>query len=72
MGLHRDQRRLGKNPETAFGLDEKRDLNLVRSVRQAVGDDIAFMVDVGTHVKWNVAHAIQMTRRIRGIQDLLD
>jgi L-alanine-DL-glutamate epimerase-like enolase superfamily enzyme len=53
----------GKNPETAFGLDAKRDLLLVKMVREAIGDDVAFMVDVGTHVKWDVAHAIQMTRK---------
>jgi L-alanine-DL-glutamate epimerase-like enolase superfamily enzyme len=53
----------GKSAETAFGLDAKRDLQLVKTVREAVGPDVAFMVDVGTHVKWDVAHAIQMTRR---------
>jgi L-alanine-DL-glutamate epimerase-like enolase superfamily enzyme len=53
----------GKSAETAFGRDAGRDLLLVRKVREAVGPDIAFMVDVGTHVKWDVAHAIQMTRR---------
>jgi L-alanine-DL-glutamate epimerase-like enolase superfamily enzyme len=32
-------------------------------VREAVGEDVALMVDVGTHVKWDIAHAIQMTRK---------
>ena len=53
----------GKSAQTAFGLDAKRDLRLVAKVREAVGPDVEFMVDVGTHVKWDVAHAIQMTRR---------
>jgi len=53
----------GKSADTAFGLDAKRDLLLVRRIREAVGADTAFMVDVGTHVKWDVAHAIRMTRR---------
>jgi L-alanine-DL-glutamate epimerase-like enolase superfamily enzyme len=53
----------GKDPQTAFGLDAKRDLLLVKMVREAIGEDVAWMVDVGTHVKWDVAHAIQMTRK---------
>lgn len=53
----------GKSADTAFGLDAKRDLLLVKRIREAVGPDVAFMLDVGTHVKWDVAHAIRMTRR---------
>jgi len=53
----------GKSADTAFGLDAERDLLLVRKVREAIGPKVAFMVDVGTHVKWDVAHAIRMTRR---------
>jgi L-alanine-DL-glutamate epimerase-like enolase superfamily enzyme len=53
----------GKNPNTAFGLDAERDLLLVRTVRAAVPKEVSFVVDVGTHVKWDVAHAITMTRR---------
>jgi L-alanine-DL-glutamate epimerase-like enolase superfamily enzyme len=53
----------GKSAETAFGLDAGRDLLLVRKVREAIGPNVAFMVDVGTHVKWDVAHAIRMTRK---------
>ena len=53
----------GKNPETAFGRNPERDLLLVKSVREAVGDKVLYMVDVGTHVKWDVPHAIQMTRK---------
>ena len=52
----------GKSADTAFGLDAKRDLQLVKRIREAVGTDVAFMLDVGTHVKWDVAHAIRMTR----------
>jgi L-alanine-DL-glutamate epimerase-like enolase superfamily enzyme len=53
----------GKSAETAFGLDAARDLLLVRKVREAIGPNVAFMVDVGTHVKWDVAHAIRMTKK---------
>lgn len=53
----------GKSADTAFGMDAKRDLSLVKRIRDAVGPGTAFMLDVGTHVKWDVAHAIHMTRR---------
>ena len=53
----------GKSADTAFGLDAKRDLLLVSKIREAVGPHTAFMLDVGTHVKWDVPHAIKMTRR---------
>ncbi len=53
----------GKNPATAFGLNANRDLALVKLVREAIGNNVAYMVDVGTHVKWDIAHAIKMTRK---------
>lgn len=53
----------GKNAQTAFGLNAERDLLLVKTVRAAVGKDVSFVVDVGTHVKWDVAHAITMTKK---------
>jgi L-alanine-DL-glutamate epimerase-like enolase superfamily enzyme len=52
----------GKSPETAFGLDARRDLALVRALREAVGEDADLIVDVGTHVRWTVNHAIRMAR----------
>ena len=32
------------------------------TIREAIGPDVDLVVDVGTHVKWTVAHAIKMTR----------
>ena len=52
----------GKSPETAFGLDPKRDLALVSTIRDAVGPDTDVIVDVGTHVAWTPSHAIKMAR----------
>src|SRR5262249_32516906 len=43
--------------------DATRDLALVRKVREAIGPGVAFLLDVGTHVRWTVAHAVRMTRR---------
>jgi L-alanine-DL-glutamate epimerase-like enolase superfamily enzyme len=36
---------------------------MVKTVRAAVGKDVSFIVDVGTHVRWDVAHAITMTQK---------
>ena len=52
----------GKSPETCFGRDPKRDLALVSTIREAVGPDVDFIVDVGTHVRWTPSHAIAMAR----------
>ncbi len=52
----------GKSPETAFGLDPRRDLALVSTIRDAVGPDVDVIVDVGTHVAWTPSHAIKMAR----------
>ena len=52
----------GKRPEAAFGLDPKRDLAVVSTIRQAIGPEVDLVVDVGTNVKWTVAHAVKMTR----------
>jgi L-alanine-DL-glutamate epimerase-like enolase superfamily enzyme len=53
----------GKTAETAFGLNENRDLSLVKRIREAIGPETDFMLDVGTHVRWDAAHAIRMTRQ---------
>jgi L-alanine-DL-glutamate epimerase-like enolase superfamily enzyme len=53
----------GKSRETAFGLDEKRDMTVVQTIREAVGPDIDIVIDVGTHVEWSLQHAIHMIRR---------
>jgi L-alanine-DL-glutamate epimerase-like enolase superfamily enzyme len=52
----------GKRPEAAFGLDLKRDLAVVSAIRDAIGPDVDLVVDVGTHVKWTIAHAVKMTK----------
>jgi L-alanine-DL-glutamate epimerase-like enolase superfamily enzyme len=53
----------GRTPDTAFGLDARRDLSLVARIRNAIGDATDFMLDVGTHVRWDASHAIRMTRQ---------
>jgi len=53
----------GKKPSAVFGLDRNRDLELVRRVREVIGDNIDFVVDVlGARVKWDVPAAIERIR----------
>jgi len=64
----------GKAGEANLGTDDKRDLAYVKAVREAVGDNVDFMVDLGKKSRWDSAHAIRMTREferynIRWIED---
>jgi L-alanine-DL-glutamate epimerase-like enolase superfamily enzyme len=52
----------GKTRAASFGLDAKRDLAVVSTIRKAIGPDVDFVVDVGTHVKWTASHAIKMAQ----------
>jgi L-alanine-DL-glutamate epimerase-like enolase superfamily enzyme len=67
----------GSRPDAVFGDNRKRDLELVRRLREAIGDDVDLVVDVlGSRVKWSVPHAIQMVRefepyRLRWIEEPL-
>jgi L-alanine-DL-glutamate epimerase-like enolase superfamily enzyme len=67
----------GSRPDAVFGDNRKRDLQLVRTIREAIGDDVELVMDVlGSRVKWSVTHAIQMVRefepyRLRWIEEPL-
>jgi L-alanine-DL-glutamate epimerase-like enolase superfamily enzyme len=67
----------GANPDAVFGTNCKRDLELVRLIREAIGQEIDLVLDVlGARVKWSVPHAIQMIRdlepyRLRWIEEPL-
>src|SRR2546423_1562373 len=53
----------GKTPEDVFGLDRRRDLEVVRRVREIIGDGVQLVFDVlGARVKWDVPTAIQRFR----------
>ena len=50
----------GKKPEAVFGLDRKRDIELVTRIREVIGTEIELILDVlGARVKWDVPTAIQ-------------
>ncbi len=60
QGYHIVKGGWGKKPSAVFGLDRHRDLEMVKRVREVIGDDIEFVVDVlGARVKWDVPTAIQ-------------
>ena len=55
----------GMLPRKAFGIDADRDEAIVRTIREAIGDGVKLMVDVGRYVKWDAEHAISMVKRLR-------
>jgi len=67
----------GSRPDAVFGDNRKRDLELVRRIREAIGDDVELVMDVlGSRVKWSAPHAIRMVRefdayRLRWIEEPL-
>lgn len=60
----------GHDPATAFGRDETRDVAIARTVREAVGPDVALICDVVALAGWTPDHAIHMARRLHDVADL--
>lgn len=57
----------GTRPESVFGTNAARDLNLVRRIRDAIGDGPDLVLDVlGARVRWDVHTAIE---RIRAMEE---
>ncbi|MEW5979313.1 MAG: mandelate racemase/muconate lactonizing enzyme family protein [Acidobacteriota bacterium] len=53
----------GRRPDSVFGLNRQKDIELTRRVREAIGDDMELVLDVlGAQVKWDVPTAIQRFR----------
>ena len=52
----------GQDLSIAFGRDAKRDVAIVKVVREAVGPDAEIIVDVVAGSGWNANHAITMAR----------
>jgi L-alanine-DL-glutamate epimerase-like enolase superfamily enzyme len=53
----------GRDPATAFGTDQERDVAVVERAREAIGSDVALATDVSGRVHWTATHAIAMARR---------
>ena len=52
----------GHDLSIAFGRDPKRDVAIVRTMREAVGEDADIIVDVVAGSGWTASHAITMAR----------
>ena len=52
----------GKAGEANLGVDEKRDLAYVRTVREAIGEEADFIVDLGVKTRWNYASGLRLAR----------
>jgi L-alanine-DL-glutamate epimerase-like enolase superfamily enzyme len=52
----------GHDLSIAFGRDARRDIEIVRTVREAVGPDAEIVVDVVAGAGWTASHAIRMAR----------
>lgn len=52
----------GKAGQANLGVDDRRDIAYVKAVREAIGPDVDFMIDMGKKSRWNPAHAIRMAR----------
>ncbi len=53
----------GHDLSIAFGRDPKRDVEIVKTMREAVGEDAEIIVDVVAGSGWTASHAITMARK---------
>ncbi|MFQ3565737.1 MAG: mandelate racemase/muconate lactonizing enzyme family protein [Aggregatilineales bacterium] len=66
----------GKTGEANLGVAPQRDIAYVKAVREAIGPDVDFMVDIGKKTRWDATLAIRMVQafeeyNIRWIEDPL-
>jgi L-alanine-DL-glutamate epimerase-like enolase superfamily enzyme len=55
----------GRDPQSAFGRNERRDLELAHCIRQVIGPDIDMVMDVcGARLDWDVHTAINRIRNL--------
>jgi L-alanine-DL-glutamate epimerase-like enolase superfamily enzyme len=64
----------GKTGEANLGTDDQRDIAYVRTVREAIGPNVDFMVDLGKKTRWDYASGVRMSREfekygLRWIED---
>jgi L-alanine-DL-glutamate epimerase-like enolase superfamily enzyme len=52
----------GKRGNARLGYEHDRDVEYVRAVREAVGQDKLLMIDLGYAIKWDVTTAVERTR----------
>jgi L-alanine-DL-glutamate epimerase-like enolase superfamily enzyme len=49
---------LEKKGHAKLGVDEVRDVKFVKAVREAIGPDAGFTIDVGAKCKWDIPRAV--------------
>lgn len=52
----------GKRGDARLGYEHDRDVEYVRSMREAIGRDRSLMIDLGIAIKWDVATAVKRTQ----------
>jgi L-alanine-DL-glutamate epimerase-like enolase superfamily enzyme len=52
----------GKKGEANLGVSAQRDLEFVKTVREAIGPEAGFIVDIGAKLHWTVPYAVKMAR----------
>lgn len=52
----------GKKGHANLGVDPKRDIAFVKAVREAIGPDAGFIVDIGAKMRWTLPHAVKMAK----------
>lgn len=65
-GLHGMKVGFGKRGDAHLGYEHNRDVEYVKSMRAAIGDDKTLMIDCGVNVKWDVATAV---RRVQAFDE---
>ena len=50
----------GKKGHANLGVEAKRDIAFVKAVREAIGPDAGFIVDIGAKMAWDVPYAVKM------------
>ena len=59
----------GMHPDALFGQDRQRDIDIVRRVRQVIGDELDLVVDTPGHLRiWDAPTAIQRCRDLEEFQ----
>ena len=59
----------GMHPDALFGQDRQRDIDIVRRVRQVIGDELDLVVDTPGHLRiWDAPTAIQRFRDLEEFQ----
>ncbi len=52
----------GKRGDARLGYEHDRDVEYVRSIREAIGPDKSLMIDLGIKIKWDVTTAVKRTQ----------